>query len=51
MRYEIGLFRNDDDLAAAEGFFVHVYVDRLTRRPMPLAETLRTALQGLLVRM
>ena len=51
VRYEIGLFRNDDDLAAAEGFFVHVYVDRLTRRPMPLADTLRTALQGLLVRM
>ena len=50
VRYEIGLFRNDDDLAAAEGFFVHVYVDRLTRRPMPLADTLRTALQGLLVR-
>ena len=51
VRYEIGLFRNDDDLAAAEGFFVHVYVDRLTRRPMPLAEALRTALQRLLVRM
>ena len=51
VRYEIGLFRDDDDLAAAEGFFVHVYVDRLTRRPMPLADTLRTALQGLLVRM
>ena len=50
VRYEIGLFRNDDDLAAAEGFFVHVYVDRLTRRPMPLADTLRAALQGLLVR-
>jgi acyl-CoA thioester hydrolase len=51
VRYEIGLFRNDDDLAAAEGFFVHVYVDRLTRRPMPLADPLRDALQGLLVGM
>jgi acyl-CoA thioester hydrolase len=51
VRYEIGLFRNDDDRAAAEGFFVHVYVDRLTRRPMPLSEPLRSALQGLLVRM
>ena len=28
VRYEIGLFRNDSDEAAAEGFFVHVYVDR-----------------------
>ena len=51
VRYEIGLFRNDDDLAAAEGFFVHVYVDRLTRRPTPLADTLRAALHGLLVQM
>ena len=51
VRYEIGLFRNDEDLAAAEGFFVHVYVDRLTRRPMPLADPLRAALQGLLVDM
>jgi acyl-CoA thioester hydrolase len=47
VRYEIGLFRNDDDAAAAEGFLVHVYVDRLTRRPMPLADTLRAALQRL----
>jgi acyl-CoA thioester hydrolase len=47
VRYEIGLFRNDDDLAAAEGFFVHVYVDRLARRPMPLADPLRAALLSL----
>lgn len=51
VRYEIGLFRNDDDMAAAEGFFVHVYVERLTRRPMPLADTLRRALQSLLMQM
>lgn len=44
VRYEIGLFRNDADLAAAEGFFVHVYVDAHTRRPMPLAAPLRAAL-------
>ena len=47
VRYEIGLFRNDEPKAAAEGFFVHVYVDRLTRRPTPLgagtAERARTA--------
>lgn len=44
IRYEIGLFRNDDPTAAAEGFFVHVWVDRATRRPVPLPEALRTAL-------
>jgi acyl-CoA thioester hydrolase len=47
VRYEVGLFRNDDEAAAAEGFFVHVYVDRLTRRPMPLNPALRAALEGI----
>ena len=33
VRYEIGLFRNDDTSAAAQGHFVHVYVDKKNRRP------------------
>ena len=45
VRYEVGLFRNEDGTAAAEGFFIHVYVDRKTRRPKPLAPALRTALE------
>ncbi|GAA4774085.1 thioesterase family protein [Stakelama sediminis] len=49
VRYEIGLFRNDADTAAAEGFFVHVYVDAATRRPAPLAGPLRAALETLIV--
>ncbi|RJG47231.1 thioesterase family protein [Mesorhizobium sp. DCY119] len=49
VRYEVGLFRNDDDLAAAEGFFVHVYVDRQTRRPKPLNDRLRDALVAISV--
>jgi acyl-CoA thioester hydrolase len=49
VRYEIGLFRNDEEVAAAEGFFVHVYVDRATRRPKPLHERLRNTLEGVLV--
>jgi acyl-CoA thioester hydrolase len=44
VRYEVGLFRNDCPTAAAEGFFVHVYVDRGTRRPVPIAAPLRLAL-------
>lgn len=44
VRYEVGLFRNDEPTAAAEGFFVHVYVDRASRRPAPLGDRLRTAL-------
>jgi acyl-CoA thioester hydrolase len=47
VRYEVGLFRNEEDIAAAEGFFVHVYVDRATRRPAPLGEPLRRVLEGI----
>lgn len=47
VRYEIGLFRNDEDLASAEGHFIHVYVDRATTRPVPLPDVLRRALAPL----
>jgi acyl-CoA thioester hydrolase len=47
VRYEIGLFRNDEDEAAAEGFFIHVYVDTKTRRPAPLNPALRTLLESI----
>ncbi|KAB1074241.1 acyl-CoA thioesterase [Methylobacterium planeticum] len=47
VRYEIGLFREDDDRAAAQGHFVHVYVDRESRRPVALPAPLRRALAGL----
>ena len=45
VRYEIGLFRNDEETAAAQGHFVHVYVDRETRRPGGLPEEMREALE------
>jgi acyl-CoA thioester hydrolase len=44
VRYEIGIFRNEDETAVAEGHFVHVYVDRQTRRPTALPAPLRAAL-------
>jgi acyl-CoA thioester hydrolase len=47
VRYEIGLFAKGDAEPAAEGFFVHVYVDRANRRPAPLPTTLRSALATL----
>ncbi len=47
VRYELAIFRAGDDKPAAEGFFVHVYVDRATRRPEPLPESLRSALKKL----
>ncbi len=48
VRYEIGLFRDDETVAAAQGRFVHVYVDRTTRRPTPLPAPLRAALEPLI---
>lgn len=45
--YQIGLFRNDQSTPAAQGRFVHVYVDRPNRRPVPLPEGLRAALAPL----
>ncbi|GEP10450.1 acyl-CoA thioesterase [Methylobacterium gnaphalii] len=49
VRYEIGIFRNDEDQASAQGYFVHVYVDRQTRRPVPLPDDWRDGLARLLV--
>jgi acyl-CoA thioester hydrolase len=45
VRWEIGLFRNDSEEAAAEGFFIHVYVDRASRRPQPLDDGMRRILE------
>jgi acyl-CoA thioester hydrolase len=45
VRYEIGLFSNDQKSASAQGHFVHVYVDRATRRSVTLPEDLRAALE------
>lgn len=46
VRYEVGIF-GDDALCAARGHFVHVYVDRQTRRPVPLPLRLREVLEEL----
>jgi len=48
VRYEVGIFRNDEPLASAQGHFVHVYVDRASWRPTPLPRALRAALEPLL---
>jgi acyl-CoA thioester hydrolase len=47
VRYEIGLFRNDDIDAAATGHFVHVYVDRETRASTAIPAVVREALAWL----
>jgi len=45
VRYRLGVFAKGSDEAAAEGFFVHVYVDRKSRRPVPLPDRWRKTLE------
>jgi acyl-CoA thioester hydrolase len=47
--YEIGLFRQGDDDPVATGRFVHVWVDRTSRRPIAVPPAIRTALAPLVV--
>jgi acyl-CoA thioester hydrolase len=47
VRYEIGLFRDDDTDPAATGWFVHVFVDRGRRRPVEIPAGVREALARL----
>jgi acyl-CoA thioester hydrolase len=49
VRWEVGLFTAGHDGPAAEGHFIHVYVDRDTRRPSPLPEAWRQVLLPLVV--
>lgn len=49
VRYDVALFASDSDQAAAIGHFVHVYVDRETRRPVPVPEAIRHLLATLTV--
>jgi|SRR5512133_4375796 acyl-CoA thioester hydrolase len=45
VRYEIGIFLNEEEQASACGHLVHVYVDRETRRPAGIPEPMRRLLQ------
>ena len=48
VRYEIGLFRNEENAASAQGHFVHVYVDRVSRRSTAVPADMRAALEKIL---
>ncbi|MBL8652873.1 MAG: acyl-CoA thioesterase [Alphaproteobacteria bacterium] len=47
VRYEIGLFREGKDEAAAEGHFVHVFVERGVQKPVPIPAAIRAALESI----
>lgn len=47
VRYDIALFAEGAETAAAQGHFVHVYVDRATRRPVKLPAALQAVIDDL----
>jgi acyl-CoA thioester hydrolase len=47
VRYEVGLFLQGEPLTVAKGHFVHVYVDRATRRPTAVPAPLKKVLEAL----
>jgi len=50
VRYEVGIFRNEEPLTAAKGHFIHVYVERASCRPTPLPTALRQTLERIVPR-
>jgi acyl-CoA thioester hydrolase len=49
VRYEVGVFREDEEDVVAQGHFVHVYVSRDSRRPVAIPDNIRTVLQSIQV--
>jgi acyl-CoA thioester hydrolase len=49
VKYEVAIFKNDDDIASAAGNFVHVYVNRSTNKPTPIPQNVREILAGLIL--
>lgn len=49
VRYELGIFAHDEQFAAAVGYFVHVFVDRETQRPVTMPAKIRSALERLVM--
>ncbi|HEV2149461.1 MAG TPA: thioesterase family protein [Longimicrobiaceae bacterium] len=49
VRYEVGIFREGEETAAAQGHFVHVYVERGSNAPTPVPEPMRAALERIRV--
>ena len=44
VRYEIGIYRNEEQTPAAVGHFVHVYVERSNNRSVPIPASVRSVL-------
>lgn len=49
VRYELAIFKQDEKFASATGHFVHVFVARKTQRPAPVPDSIRSALERLIM--
>jgi acyl-CoA thioester hydrolase len=50
VRYEVGLFKEKEELSSADGFFIHVYVDRKTNNPIALDYNFKNTLDTIFVK-
>lgn len=49
LRYEVGLFKAGEAQALGAAYFVHVFVDPQTRRPVPLSEEVKATMRALML--
>jgi len=49
LRYELAIFKQGQDQASAQGHFVHVFVDRETRKTVPISQSVREVLENFLL--
>ncbi|MFV5441584.1 thioesterase family protein [Acinetobacter oleivorans] len=49
LRYELAIFKQGQEQASAQGHFVHVFVDRETRKTIPISESTRDVLEKFLL--
>ncbi len=49
LRYELAIFKQGQEQASAQGHFMHVFVDRETRKTVPISESTRDVLEKFLL--
>ncbi|HEV7683632.1 MAG TPA: thioesterase family protein [Pyrinomonadaceae bacterium] len=49
VRYELAIFKQGENIAAAAGYFVHVFVDRAAQKPVAMPAPIRSALERLVM--
>ncbi|MDA3558585.1 acyl-CoA thioesterase [Acinetobacter sp. AOR15_HL] len=49
LHYELAIFKQGQEQASAQGHFVHVFVDRETRKTVPISESTRNVLEKFLL--